>query len=211
VPGAPPLPAELCAEGDCLDEALLHGIDQRLAALPAERRAQGVLLVLHQMGSHGPAYYKRSPPERKPFLPECTTNVLQKCEREALINAYDNSIAYTDHVLAKAIDWLGAQAGAYDPAMLYLSDHGESLGENNLYLHGLPWSVAPREQKHVPMLLWLPPQTAESNAVDPNCVAAQRDAALSHDNLFHSVMGLLGLRSAEYRATLDVLAACRAP
>jgi lipid A ethanolaminephosphotransferase len=211
VPGAPPLPAELCAEGDCLDEALLHGIDQRLAALPAERRAQGVLLVLHQMGSHGPAYYKRSPPDRKPFMPECTTNVLQKCEHEALVNAYDNSIAYTDHVLAKAIDWLGTQTGSYDPAMLYLSDHGESLGENNLYLHGLPWSVAPREQKHVPMVLWLPPQTAAANAVDPKCIPGQRDAALSHDNMFHSVMGLLGLRSAEYRAALDVLAACRAP
>ncbi len=209
VPGAPPLPAELCADGECLDEALLHGIDQRVAALPAERRARGVMLVLHQMGSHGPAYHKRSPPDRKPFQPECTTNVLQKCEHQALINAYDNSIAYTDHVLASAIDWLGTQTGTYAPALLYVSDHGESLGENNLYLHGLPWSIAPREQKHVPMVLWLPAQTANANALDPNCVASQRDAALSHDNLFHSVMGLLGLRSAEYRAALDAFAACR--
>ena len=209
VPGAPPLPAALCAEGDCLDEALLHGLDQRLAALPAERRARGVLLVLHQMGSHGPAYYKRSPPDRKPFQPECTTNVLQQCDRNALVNTYDNSIAYTDHVLARAIDWLGTQATVFDPALLYVSDHGESLGENNLYLHGLPWSVAPREQKHVPMVLWLPAQTAAGNALDMRCVAAQRATPLSHDHLFHSAMGLLGLHSAEYRIGLDALATCR--
>jgi lipid A ethanolaminephosphotransferase len=207
--GAPPLPPAWCADGDCLDEALLHGLDERLAALPAQARARGVLLVLHQMGSHGPAYYKRSPPQRKPFTPECSTNVLQQCEHDTLINAYDNSIAYTDHVLALAIDWLQRQRVAHDPALLYVSDHGESLGENNLYLHGLPYAVAPREQKHVPMLVWFGASTASGATPDPACVAAQRDAPLTHDHLFHSVMGLLGLRSGEYRAALDAFAACR--
>jgi lipid A ethanolaminephosphotransferase len=207
--GAAPLPAALCAEGDCLDEALLHGLDERLAALPAAQRARGVLLVLHQMGSHGPAYYKRAPPQRKPFMPECATNVLQQCERQTLVNTYDNSIAYTDHVLASAIGWLNRQTGAHDPALLYVSDHGESLGENNLYLHGLPYAVAPREQKHVPMVAWFAPQTASAAALDLNCLAAKRDAALTHDHLFHSVMGLLGLRSSEYQSTLDAFASCR--
>jgi len=207
--GTSPLPAALCADGDCLDDALLHGLDQRLAALPAERRARGVLLVLHQMGSHGPAYYKRSPPEHKPFAPECSTNVLQQCEHEALINAYDNSIAYTDHVLAATIAWLKRQTTTHDPALLYVSDHGESLGENNLYLHGLPYALAPREQKHVPMIAWFAPQTASAAALDLACLAGHRDTALSHDNLFHSVMGLLALRSAEYRAELDAFAPCR--
>ena len=110
----PPPAAGLCHDGECFDEALLAGLDERLAALPAERRARGVLLVLHQMGSHGPAYCKRSPPGRKPFLPECTTNVLQQCDRQAIVNAYDNTIAYTDHVLAGAIDWLGRQSAQYD-------------------------------------------------------------------------------------------------
>jgi lipid A ethanolaminephosphotransferase len=206
---AAPLAPALCADADCLDEALLHGLDERLAALPAERRARGVLLVLHQMGSHGPAYYKRSPAERKPFTPECSTNVLQQCEHDALINAYDNSIAYTDHVLALSIAWLKRQSTAHDPALLYVSDHGESLGENNLYLHGLPYAVAPREQKHVPMIVWLAPPAAGSVALDGACLAARRDIALTHDNLFHSVMGLLGLRSSEYRAALDAFAPCR--
>lgn len=200
--GAPPA---LCSDGECLDEALLHGLDERLAALPAERRARGVLLVMHQMGSHGPAYWRRSPADSKPFQPECETNALQQCDVQALGNAYDNSIVYTDRVLAGAIDWLQRQRAAFEPTMLYVSDHGESLGEKGLYLHGLPYSVAPREQKHVPMIVWTPsPQRTQ-------CLASLRDQPLSHDHLFHSVAGALGIRAAEYRADLDLFAACRTP
>ena len=211
IPGEPVLPPALCDGEDCLDDALLNGIDARLAALPAAARARGVLLVLHQMGSHGPAYYKRSPQTRKPFLPECTTNVLQQCDHAALINAYDNSVAYTDHVLAKTIAWLKQQASGYETSMLYVSDHGESLGENNLYLHGLPYAVAPIEQKHVPMMLWLGPQPQAGAGLKPECVAGQRDKALTHDNLFHSTLGLLGIRASEYQQGLDAFATCRAP
>ncbi|HWH84500.1 MAG TPA: phosphoethanolamine--lipid A transferase [Burkholderiaceae bacterium] len=206
--GAAPLPAGLCDGEECLDEALLHGLDERLAALPAQARARGVLLVLHQMGSHGPAYWKRSPPARKPFMPECTTNVLQQCDPAALIDAYDNSIAYTDHVLAQTIGWLQRQSAQHDTALLYVSDHGESLGENNLYLHGLPYALAPIEQKHVPMVLWM---NSAAGGTARACLDAQRDAALSHDHLFHTALGLLGIRAAEYRPGLDALAACRAP
>jgi lipid A ethanolaminephosphotransferase len=206
VGGDAKLLAGLCDGEECLDEALLRGLDGRLAALPAERRDRGVVLVLHQMGSHGPAYYKRSPADRKPFRPECTTSVLQQCERDAVVNAYDNSIAYTDHVLALTIEWLKRQAGGYDASLLYVSDHGESLGENNLYLHGLPYAVAPREQTHVPMLLWLSPQRSTQLA----CLQAQRDAVLSHDNLFHTVLGLVGMTAAEYKPALDLTAGCRA-
>jgi lipid A ethanolaminephosphotransferase len=206
-PGAPPLPAGLCRGDECFDAALLEGLDARLAALPAERRARGVLLVLHQMGSHGPAYWLRSPPGHKPFEPECTTSVLQQCDRASIINAYDNSIAYTDHVLNAAIDWLAAQQGRYDPALLYVSDHGESLGENNLYLHGLPWSFAPREQKHVPLIVWL----GAGSGIDLACLKSRRAEPLSHDNLFASVLGHLGIETRVYRRALDLFAPCRRP
>ena len=199
----------LCDGDECLDEALLTGLDQRLAALPEARRARGVVLVLHQMGSHGPAYYKRSPPQRKPFLPECTTNVLQQCPPEQLVNAFDNSIAYTDHVLARAVAWLAQQQANFAPTLLYVSDHGESLGENNLYLHGMPYAVAPREQKQVPMLVWLPAQTDAPGGVRADCLRTLLDTPLTHDNLFHTVMGLVGLTSSEYRPALDVSHACR--
>ena len=211
VPADParPLPPGLCSDGECFDEALLHDLDTRWKALDAPRRARGTVIVLHQMGSHGPAYFKRSPADLKPFLPECTTNALQSCDRQQLINAYDNSIAYTDRVLAQALIWLGRQAGEADAAMLYVSDHGESLGENNLFLHGLPYAVAPREQKHVPMVLWLDPAGTAARTLPADCLQRQRAAALSHDHLFHTVLGLVGVRSSEYQPTLDALASCR--
>ena len=209
--GTPALPSALCDGDECLDEALLHGIDARLAALPAAARERGVLLVLHQMGSHGPAYFKRSPPDRKPFQPECTTNVLQQCDRASLINAYDNSITYTDHVLAQTVQWLQQQEPRFDATLLYVSDHGESLGENNLYLHGLPLGLAPIEQKHVPMLLWRGAHAQAGAHLQPACLSAQRDAVLTHDNLFHSALGLLGIRAGEYKSNLDAFATCRAP
>jgi lipid A ethanolaminephosphotransferase len=196
----------LCGtDGECLDEALMRGLDKRLAAMPSDKRSKGVVIVLHQMGSHGPAYYKRSPVDRKRFLPECTTNVLQQCERDSLVNAYDNSIAYTDHVLALGIDWLKERSSDYASSMFYVSDHGESLGENNLYLHGLPYAVAPQEQTHVPMVVWLPAQHAWTP-----CLAAQIKDPLSHDHLFHTVLGLVGIRSSEYKAAFDITAKCAA-
>ena len=199
----------LCADGECFDEALLRGLDARIAALPEARRAQGVVLVLHQMGSHGPAYFKRSPPNRKPFKPECTTNVLQQCGRDALVNAYDNSIAYTDHVLAQAIDWLAGKRGSYAPSLLYVSDHGESLGESNLFLHGLPFALAPREQTQVPLVLWLPQDGEPGRTLA--CLRERRDVPISHDNLFHTVMGLAAVTATEYKPALDILAPCKAP
>ena len=208
---APALPgAPLCSEGECYDEALLENLEARLAALPEDRRGRGVLLVLHQMGSHGPAYYKRSPPDRKPFRPECETTVLQQCERATVINAYDNSIAYTDHVLAETIRWLTRHSTGHQPALLYVSDHGESLGENNLYLHGLPYALAPREQTHVPMIAWLG-GTGNATA-DPRiaCLRGRRDLPLTHDHLFHTVLGLLGIEAREYNRAMDAFAPCRA-
>ena len=210
-PGAAPPPETLCADGECFDEALLLDLEQRLAALPAERRERGVLLVLHQMGSHGPAYFKRSPPGRKPFTPECKSAVLRECERAALVNAYDNSIAYTDHVIAEAIRWLKQQAAAHDPLLLYVSDHGESLGEGNIYLHGLPYALAPREQTHVPMIAWLGAATDAEAAARTACLNERRNVSLTHDHLFHTVLGLLGVQAGEYRKALDAFAACRTP
>ncbi|MDM4765962.1 phosphoethanolamine--lipid A transferase [Pelomonas sp. SE-A7] len=207
--GATALPAGLCDGQECLDAALLHGLDQRLAALDPERVARGVVLVMHQMGSHGPAYYKRSPADRKPFQPECKSNALQQCEREQVVNAYDNSIAYADWILANSIEWLKTQSDRFDTAMLYISDHGESLGENKLYLHGLPYAMAPREQKHVPLILWLPEASSRALKLRSNCLAGKLDEPLSHDQLFHSVLGYSGVQTQVYRRDWDLFAACR--
>jgi len=201
----------LCGDGECFDEIMLRDLDQRIAALDPVRAARGVVLVMHQMGSHGPAYFRRSPPAFKTFMPECTSNVLQDCAREHLVNAYDNTIVYTDHVLAAAAQWLArkAQGGAFDTAMVYVSDHGESLGENNLYLHGLPYALAPDTQTHVPMLSWLSDAMRQRLALRPECLQTQAAVALRHDNLFHAMLGLLDVQTALYRKDLDWFAACR--
>ncbi|MET0518209.1 MAG: phosphoethanolamine--lipid A transferase [Burkholderiaceae bacterium] len=209
-PGARPLPAGLCdGEGECLDAALLEGLDERLAALDPARVARGVVLVMHQMGSHGPAYYKRSPADAKPFQPECRSNALQQCPRDELLNAYDNTIAYTDRLLTGAIHWLERQQTRFAPGLLYMSDHGESLGENNLYLHGMPYSLAPKEQKHIPAIVWLPEATAASQGVSSECLRSHLDDAISHDDLSHTALGFTGVKTQLYRPDWDLLQRCR--
>lgn len=201
----------LCDSGECFDEVMLHGIDERIAALPAERRAKGVVVVMHQMGGHGPAYYKRSPQAFKKFLPECTDNALQSCSREGLLNAYDNSIVYTDQLLASSIQWLKAQEARSAPALLYLADHGESLGENNLYLHGMPYGIAPDVQKRVPWITWLSPGFEQRSKLTTACLRQQLDAPVSHDNYFHSVLGLMNVQTSVYKPALDIYAHCAKP
>ena len=199
----------LCPAGGCLDEVMLHQLDDRIAALPAERRAKGVVLVMHQMGSHGPAYHKRSPAAFKKFMPECASNALQDCSRDSLVNAYDNTILYTDHFLGDTITWLKSRAATHATALMYVSDHGESLGENNLYLHGLPWRIAPDVQKHVPWVTWLSPAYLQRLGTTTQCLRQQQDARISHDNYFHSVLGLLGVQTRLYQRTQDIFATCR--
>ncbi|NMM82074.1 phosphoethanolamine transferase [Acidovorax sp. SRB_14] len=200
----------LCPGGECQDPVLLKDLDARIAALPAEQRARGTVVVLHQMGSHGPAYAKRSNAAQKKFLPECQSNALQECSREQVVNAYDNSIVATDQFLDATVQWLQARSAHAQTALVYVSDHGESLGENNLYLHGLPYAVAPDVQKHVPWITWLSPGMQERSGIATACL--QRTLAerrISHDNYFHSVLGLMDVHSSVYEPAQDIYADCR--
>jgi len=191
-------------DGECLDEVLLSGLQARLDALHGD-----ALIVLHQQGSHGPAYYKRSPDTHKAFFPECTGASLQSCSREAIVNAYDNSILYTDHVLAELIALLQANAARFDPVMWYVSDHGESLGENGIYLHGLPRLIAPEEQTHIPMILWFSPGSQQRLGLDRGCLERSAAEPHSHDELFHSLLGLFDVSTSVYRPERDWVAPCR--
>jgi len=199
---------EFCKDGECLDEVMLHELPKQLAALDPAKRAKGTVVVMHQMGSHGPAYYKRSPAELKQFKPECSSHALQNCPPEQIVNAYDNSILYTDHFLAKTVQWLQAQARP--TSLLYVSDHGESLGEKGLYLHGMPYSFAPKEQIHVPMLVWLSKPMQKLRGWNMSCLQAQSAKELTHDNLFHSVLGLSQVKTSLVKPELDIFSACAA-
>jgi lipid A ethanolaminephosphotransferase len=196
---------DLCDATGCFDELLLEGFDALIAD-----RARDHLIVLHQRGSHGPAYNTDVPQWAKEFFPECDLPNLRNCDRVSVNNSYDNTILYTDYFVSRVIDELEKRSAELDTAMLYVSDHGESLGENGLYLHGFPYAMAPREQIEVPMLFWASPGFyAERARVDPRCL---RESALhdtSHDAIFHTLLPFFGLESPLYDERLDLMAACR--
>jgi lipid A ethanolaminephosphotransferase len=197
-----------CQGDECRDTVMIERLTEEISKLPAERRARGTVVVLHQMGSHGPAYFKRTPDEFKHFKPECSDASLSQCTREQIVNAYDNTILLTDHFLSRVIGWLKTQDKTSATAMLYVSDHGESLGEKNMYLHGLPYRVAPPEQTTVPMITWLSPGFEQLSRVSTRCLQTQREKPLSHDHLFHSVLGLMAVKTAVYQRELDFFNAC---
>lgn len=191
-----------CKDHECLDEGMVDALDDWLSKVKGDS-----VLVLHQLGSHGPAYYQRYPAAFARFTPECRTGELGTCSSETIVNTYDNSILYTDHILASVIDVLKAREDKMAPAMIYMSDHGESLGEHGLYLHGAPYIVAPSQQTHVPFVLW---QGAEMKAsVDAGCLSKRARDEASHDNLFHTALGMMDVKTSAYKSDLDILGTCR--
>jgi lipid A ethanolaminephosphotransferase len=209
-----PAAAALCSDGRCLDEGLLIGLPDRLQALAATAPAKPgtQLLVLHMLGNHGPSYFRRYPPAFDRFKPACQKDDLRLCSREEVTNAYDNALLYTDHVLARLIKQLQAASAQVDSTVLYASDHGESLGENNLYLHGLPYAIAPDVQKRVPMVLWASAGLTQGpGALDTACLHKRATQPAAHDHLFHTVLGLLDVKTTLYEPAFDVTQGCRTP
>ncbi|EPY1564900.1 phosphoethanolamine transferase EptA [Raoultella planticola] len=194
-----------CIEGECYDEVLFHNLESYIDNLQ-----QDGIIVLHTIGSHGPTYYNRYPAEFRKFTPTCDTNEIQSCSQQQLTNTYDNTILYIDYVVDKAIKLLQSKQDKFTTSLVYLSDHGESLGEDGVYLHGLPWSIAPETQKHVPMLLWLSQDYQQRYGVSSQCLQQRaKTDPYSQDNLFSTLLGLLGVDTHEYQATDDILTPCR--
>ena len=185
-----------------MDEILLGDLAAQVRARPGDR-----VVVLHQLGSHGPSYFERYPAAFERFKPVCKTADLGSCSRQQIVNAYDNSITYTDHFLAQAIHALRGMPD-YDTAMIYLSDHGESLGEKGLYLHGVPYAIAPKEQTHVPMVMWFSPEFARDRGLDEACLRHRAGQYTDQDALFPSVLGLLQVKTSAYARERDVFASC---
>lgn len=182
-------------DSECRDIGMLKNLQHYVDA----HHAEDIVIVLHQMGNHGPAYYKRYPEAFEIFTPACKTNQLEECSPQALNNAYDNAILYTDYFLAETIQLLKANT-QFASAMFYVSDHGESLGENGLYLHGIPNLIAPDSQRHVPAVLWLD----EKMPANRLALAEQLQTRYTHDNLFHTILGLLNIQTNVYNPELDI-------
>lgn len=195
----------LCSSGECFDEILLKGLKQQITNNPHDQ-----VVVLHQKGSHGPAYHLRYPPEFEVFKPTCQSVQLQKCHSNELNNSYDNTILYTDHFINETMKLLEALPTDTSSSLVYISDHGESLGENNLYLHGTPYLIAPESQTHVPFFYWTPEKSTAVAQVDKNCLISKQDHPVSHDNIFHSMLGFMDISTAYYQSELDLFSSCKA-
>ena len=154
------------------------------------------------MGSHGPAYYKRYPDNFEVFKPICKTNQLNECTDTEIRNAYDNTILYTDYVLSQVIELLKRNSQVSDAAMFYVSDHGESLGEGGLYLHGMPYFMAPDEQIDVAAFMWL--DDSMSRVFDKNIIKENAELPQTHDSLFHTLLGLMDVETELYEKDLDL-------
>ncbi len=190
----------LARNGEYFDEALLYKLQEYID----QSTHDNILIVLHQKGSHGPAYYRRHPKSFSRFTPEYRSNTPQNSIQKELINAYDNTILYTDYFLARTIELLEKNRDQYDTFMFYMSDHGESLGENGIYLHSLPYFMAPDEQKHIAAIAWLSESCARNHHIDMTAFKNKRDQPISHDYIFHSLLGIFGVKSKIYDRNLDI-------
>ena len=195
----------ICNGKECYDEILITDLEKRIENL----KNQNNVLVLHQKGSHGPAYYLRYPKEFEKFSPVCKTESFNECSIEEIKNAYDNTIYYTSYIINKTIEILQKYENDFNVSLIYVSDHGQSLGENGLYLHGAPYNFSPDEQRHIPYMMWLSKNFADNFKIDKECLNAQRNEHFSQDNIFHSVLGLFGIETKYYNADLDLFKKCR--
>lgn len=167
-------------KGECRDVGMLSGLDDYIE----KNKDKDMMIVLHQMGNHGPEYYRRYPKEFERFKPACQTGELRDCSQEEVDNAYDNAILYTDYFLSEVIKFLKKYDEQYEVAMLYVADHGESLGEHGIYLHAAPYMFAPKEQTHVPVIAW----TGKNFDYAIEDIEPFKDAKISHDDLFCTLL-----------------------
>ncbi|MDD9908710.1 MAG: phosphoethanolamine--lipid A transferase [Ahrensia sp.] len=193
-----------CKDGECRDGILVDRLQKRLSTIKED-----TVIVLHMNGSHGPAYYRRYPESHRKFRPDCRTDDFSSCSVEEIVNAYDNTILYTDQVIGDVIDILKQDRDKVASAMLFISDHGESLGENGLFLHAAPYFMAPEFQTRVPMMLWAGDEFLQRESIEPTCLQKAASNTLSHDNLFHSVLGLLNVSTSVRSDDLDIFSRCR--
>ena len=202
-----------CDGSSCYDEMLVEKLSAFLSDKITNQTVTPLtnqMVALHIIGSHGPTYFKRYPAEMQRFTPACNRGDIENCTDEEIVNVYDNTLVYTDYVLAKTIALLEQYSKQYHVALVYLSDHGESLGENGIYLHGTPYAFAPSEQIYVPWLMWLPENYTQAKQLSRECIIKQAArAGHSHDNLFHTLLGLYGVETHLKNPLLDISHECK--
>lgn len=195
-----------CTGGVCVDEVMLEVFNNNVDL----NGIQNQLITFHIIGSHGPTYWKRYPKEHELFTPSCNRSDIENCSNEEIVNVYDNTIAYTDYVLAKTIEMLNKYKEEYNVALMYISDHGESLGENGLYLHGTPYLFAPEQQTQVPWFLWIDKAFEKAYSIDRQCLKNNAQTkSYSQDNLFHTLLDFAGVETSALDTSKSLISQCR--
>lgn len=184
-------------KGECRDIGMLSGLDQYITS----KKGKDILIVLHQMGNHGPEYYRRYPKQFEQFKPICMTGELRDCTQQEIDNSYDNAILYTDYFLSETINFLKKYDQSHETAMLYVADHGESLGEKGIYLHAAPYLIAPKEQTHVPAIVWM----GKHFDFKKEQLLPYKDYPLSHDDVFCSLLTAFELSTQTCANSADIL------
>ncbi len=199
-------PDAKCNGEDCHDDAFLPLLDKKISLF----KGDDAIIYMHIMGSHGPSYYNRYPKDHAKFKPECLTSDLQKCTKDEIVNTYDNTLLFTDFVMAETIKTVKKYEKNYNISVIYVSDHGESLGENGIYLHGMPYSIAPDEQTHVPFMVWVSDQMIKNKGIDMKCLQQRAKAGnVSHDNISSTLLNMMDIKTEAYKAQLDLIGSCQ--
>ena len=192
-----------CTSRDCVDQVLNDELRKKLSTFEKD-----AFVILHQRGSHGPRYDLRVPPEHRKWSPYCERADYQNCSHEEIINVYDNSIYYTSFLLADLMKTLSDKTDEYNPILIYISDHGESLGEGNNWGHGGDFKTAPKEQTEVPFFVWMPQSTQKAFGFNRACLKGKTKEKKSQDVIFHSLLGLVGITTDTYQPDLDIFSGC---
>ena len=187
------------SDGEYYDEQLLMEMQPYI-----DNNQADTLIILHTLGSHGPAYHRRFPEKFAKFTPYCKSSSPQSCSDIEVSNAYDNTILYTDYILSQLIQFLKQHQQQYESFLVYASDHGESLGENGVYLHGLPYFIAPEAQTHIPLLAWFSDNFITAHHINLGYLRSKADQPYSHDNLSHSLLNLFNVKTTLYQPKLDL-------
>lgn len=196
---------EFCQSEFCDDHLMLAELDRAI-----QSRGEGdILIALHTNGSHGPTYFERYDDKFRRFVPDCQRSDIQNCTTDEIVNSYDNTILHTDNIIAETIKKLRDQYSEYASRVVYISDHGESLGENGVYLHGMPYAIAPEEQTHVPWIFWFSEAAKADLKLDEGCFReVARNGSYSHDNFFDTMLTVAGVRTSIYDPKMDLLSGC---
>ena len=183
------------------DAILLKGLRERIESSPKNK----VLIVLHTSTSHGPKYADKYPKEFEVYKPVAKNVEEGQKNVDLLINAYDNTILYTDFLVDSLINMLRSMTD-WHSAMIFISDHGESLGENKMFMHGLPMKLAPKVQYEIPFLVWTSDHFRDYKPVstEKDAPEGQLPAVLDQHYVFHSVLNLLSIQSPAYNKDYDI-------